>query len=81
MLTFSKCAIKISVGIITFLKKILYKIFKIILYPIKCVISIIDKIANILTKNVSKSLNNAKKVCEKCQKSKKEVKNQRKIKE
>lgn len=44
MLSISKFFIKINVAIITFIKKIIYKIVKLILYPIKLIFKIIRKI-------------------------------------
>lgn len=44
MLFLSKPIVKISVKIITFFKEILYKIFKIVTYPIKIIFDIAKKI-------------------------------------
>lgn len=44
MLSISKFFIKINVLILTFVKKVLYKIIRIILYPIKAFLKIVSKI-------------------------------------
>ena len=67
ILIFSKPIVKISVHIITFFKKILYKILKVTLYPIKCIINILKKILGLQAKNVSKCLKSIKNNCKKCQ--------------
>lgn len=43
MLFFSKTIVKVSVKIITFFKEALYKIFKIIIYPVKIIFEAIKK--------------------------------------
>lgn len=59
MIFFSKAIVKISVKVITFFKNILYKIFKIIIYPVQIILKVINKAIDAFCKifnNVENSL-------------------------
>lgn len=58
MLILSKFIVKISVIIITFFKDTLYKIFKIIIYPIKIIYKMMKKVFAKPIKSVFKCLDN-----------------------
>lgn len=71
MLFFSKTVVKISVKIITFLKEILCRIFRVILYPFKIIFNTLKRIFIGIYKFIKKTTNNFKKVQNKVKNSKK----------
>lgn len=79
MLFFSKIIVKISVKIIVFIKEVIYKIFKTLIYPIQILLKFVKRILIIPSKFVYKKLLNTKNVLKNHAKLKIKSKNNKKL--